>query len=385
MRLGIDASNLRRGGGVTHLANILRYGEPQRFGIEKVVLWAGRNQMDLIEDRPWLEKSDQPALDRNLLSRLYWQTKTLNRIAANSCDLLFAPGGLCSVRSVPYITMCSNLLPYMWKELRRYGVSYMSLRFILLRYGQLRSFRNAEGLIFLSRFCLKTLSDGLLPANVVSKAAVIPHGVEKMFFHAPEDDGVFADRDALNPIRVQYISIVNVYKHQWNVVDAIGELRRQGYPVELTLIGPSHPPALRKLDEARSRVDPAGEFIHYLGKAEYDDLPAMYRDCDIFLFASSCESFGLILLEAMASGLPIACSNRTTLPEILGDCGTYFDPENVGEITDAVKSLIDSDSYRQSLASKAFRRAGEYSWVKAANETMRYIANTARNLNIISG
>lgn len=384
MRLGVDASNLRRGGGVTHLRNILRYADPERFGIKEVTLWAAKAQLDLIEDRPWLIKCHQPALEGNILSRLFWQKWTLNRLAADSCDLLFAPGGLCSVRSVPYVTMCRNLIPFMWTELWRYGLSYMALRSTLLRFGQLRSFRKAEGLIFLSRYCLELLGTGMLPDDIIARSVVIPHGVETSFLREPKDDGGFKDRDVNNPIRVRYISIIDVYKHQWTVVEAIGALRRQGYPVELSLIGPSYPKAGKKLAAAMSSVDPTGAFVHYFGQADYDDIAAMYRECDLFVFASSCESFGMILLEAMASGLPIASSNRTTLPEILDGCGLYFNPEDATEIANALKRLIESDQERGILAHKAFVRAGEYSWERTARDTMRFIAETAAALSITS-
>ena len=64
----------------------------------------------------------------------------------------------------------------------------------------------------------------------------------------------------------------------------------------------------------------------------YHELHSEYKDADLGVFASSCENLPIILIEKMASGLPIACSNKGPMPEVLGSAGVYFDPENSYEI-----------------------------------------------------
>jgi len=75
----------------------------------------------------------------------------------------------------------------------------------------------------------------------------------------------------------------------------------------------------------------------------------MMMQADLFVFASSCETFGISLLEAMAVGLPIACSNKSSLPETLQDGGEYFDPEDDQSIASAVKRLILDPVSRKKL------------------------------------
>ena len=84
-----------------------------------------------------------------------------------------------------------------------------------------------------------------------------------------------------------------------------------------------------------------------------------------------------ILLESMAAGLPIACSGRGPMPEILGSAGVYFDPENAGSIADALRSLISDDHLRTKIALAAHEAARAYSWERCADETLRYLALTA--------
>ena len=87
-----------------------------------------------------------------------------------------------------------------------------------------------------------------------------------------------------------------------------------------------------------------------------------------------------ILLEAMASGLPIACSNRGPMPEVLGEAGVYFDPENAGSIASAILELIRSRDLRQRLAAAAFERARHYSWARCASETFDFLARAAAGI-----
>src|SRR2546426_5596379 len=81
MRLGIDASNLRAGGGVTHLIEMLRAANPRAHGFSQVIVWGGKATLNQIEDRPWLEKVFQPLLDKGLPYRVYWQRFRLSRLA----------------------------------------------------------------------------------------------------------------------------------------------------------------------------------------------------------------------------------------------------------------------------------------------------------------
>src|SRR5207248_9180329 len=101
----------------------------------------------------------------------------------------------------------------------------------------------------------------------------------------------------------------------------------EGISVSLDIVGPRGA-GMRRLREELQQVDPGEEFIRYAGEVPYDSVHEMYASADIAVFASSCETFGQIVLEVMSAGLPIACAGRSAMPEVLGDGGVYFDPEN---------------------------------------------------------
>ena len=183
MHLGIDASNIREGGGVTHLVEVLRAAEPERQGISRVTVWSGANTFKQIEDRPWLYKIHEPLLDRPLPFRQCWQRFALQKLARrNGCDLLFFPGGSYSGSFRPFVAMSQNMLPFEWSEARRYGLSKVSFRLALLRRSQTRTFRSADGVVFLSKYAANRISEEV---ELKREISIIPHGINGNFAPAP--------------------------------------------------------------------------------------------------------------------------------------------------------------------------------------------------------
>jgi glycosyltransferase involved in cell wall biosynthesis len=151
----------------------------------------------------------------------------------------------------------------------------------------------------------------------------------------------------------------------------------------LDLVGSAYPPALQRLRKVIQQEDPYEKYIHYHGSVPYAELPYWYHRADGFVFASSCENLPIILLEAMTAGLPIACSNRGPMLEILGDAGVYFDPERPESIVEALAYMIQDSVWREHHAHLAYTRAQDYSWERCARETLDFIAQTARRYDAI--
>lgn len=377
MILGIDAFNIRAGGGVTHLVELLRAADPCVHGFEKVIIWGGRATLDKIDARDWLEKVNDPLLDRGLPYRVFWQRFKLRKLAEDArCNVLYEPGGSDASGFKPMVTMSQNLLPFEWRELRRYGWSLLALKFLFLRWTQGRSFRKADGVIFLTEYARATVLK--VTGKLQGKSMIVPHGINPRFTAPPRPQHACMDFKEVQPCRVLYVSIIDVYKHQWHVAEAIAQLRAAGVPVVLDLVGPPAGGMVR-LKKTLNRLDPESTFITYHGAIPYEQLEKNYATADISLFASSCETFGQILTEAMSAGLPIACSSCSALPEILGDAGVYFDPEDAKSIANALRKLIESPDLRTKLAQAAFDRAQAYSWRRCADETFGFLALASSN------
>jgi glycosyltransferase involved in cell wall biosynthesis len=386
MRLGIDASNLRAGGGITHLVELLGAADPTAFGFSSVTVWGGRATLERVPDREWLTKAYVRGLDGGLVSRVAWQRFELAALARSSgCNAVFVPGGSYAGDFRPVVAMSRNLLPFEWSELRRYGFSPTGLRLTLLRWTQSSTFRDADGVIFLTQYAKDAVT------RVVSRfrgqTTVIPHGIDQRFASPPRRQRPIAEYSTQAPYRLLYVSIVDVYKHQWKVVEAVARLCEAGMPLVLDLVGPGMEPALTRLKSALARYDPAGRYVRYLGAVPHEQIHACYANADLCIFASSCENMPNILLEGMASGLPIACANRGPMPEVLGAAGEYCDPESPDDIARAIRRLADDPQLRERLARASFERSREYSWQRCATGTFGFLRDvaTARAHTALSG
>lgn len=376
LTVGIDATNLMRGGGRTHLIELLRAADPEVHGIGQVVVWAAESTLRLLQDVHWLRKETVPELNGGKIARILWQRNRLPDAARHMCcDVLLVPGGSHAGRFHPVVTMCRNMLPFDWSEMWRYKWSPNPMRLTLLRFVQCRSFRSADGVIFLTEHAQEAVTavTGPLPSTVV-----IPHGTSTRFQMAPREQQEISEYSAERPFRLVYVSIIDLYKHQWHVIEGVYRLREQtGWPVEVHFVGPAFPPALRRLREAMQRFDPKGKWAIYRGPVSYEELHSVYSEADAGLFASSCENMPNILLETMAAGLPIACSDRGPMPEVLGSTGVYFNPEKPAEIADSLNTLIGSASRREALARKSYFRSLDFTWQRCADSTFRYLAEAA--------
>lgn len=109
-----------------------------------------------------------------------------------------------------------------------------------------------------------------------------------------------------------------------------------------------------------------------------DVLAVYYQNAAAFVYPSLYEGFGIPPLEAMALGCPVVCSNSSSIPEVVGDAGEYFDPEHIESIRTSVENVLQSTERRAELIQKGFKKCAEYSWERCAGETLaiyRKLAN----------
>ncbi|MEZ4407161.1 MAG: glycosyltransferase family 1 protein [Polyangiales bacterium] len=375
LRVAIDASNLRNRGGVTHLKGLLSVAEPGAADIAEITVWASREVLDQLDPRPWLRLCTDPALDGGLGARTAWRHTHLRRASAGF-DVLFAPGSLAGALRCPLVVMSQNMLPFEPFERARFAPGAHWLRLRTLREVQARSFSRADGVIFLSRYALQSILPTLSPGR--RRVALIPHGIDDRFRAAPRPARPLASVGPASPLRVLYVSQLSPYKHNEKVAEAVYRLRDEGLALSLDLVGGYDRQADRdRITRLARERDPGGDIVRWAGPVPHERLHERYHTAEAFVFASSCENLPITLMEAMASGLPIACSDRGPMPEALGDAGLYLDPEDVGSIARALRELALSPERRDALAARAFERSRDWSWKRCADATFGFIRDVA--------
>lgn len=375
--IGIDASNIRLGGGITHLKEILANYDFDPTVIGKIIVWGSQKTLTQLPSQTWIKKIPIDDLNKGLIRRVTWQTFNLTSEArANKCNLLFVPGGSFLGRFRPFVSMSQNLLPFESVEVQRLWPKPRFFKLTFLRLIQAITFKCSQGVIFLTEYSkAKTL---VAIGKLVVPAIIIPHGLNRIFtksLKSSKDIGLYTSSA---PLRILYASNIDVYKHQASVLLAVKHLVRKGYPIKISFIGPGQNKQIEKFTNSLKEADPIGLWSEYLGQVPYEEIHNYYENADLGIFASSCETFGITLLEKMASGLPIACSNMSCMPEILQDGGLYFNPEDPSSIADAIEQYLLNPRLRVEKSLRSIELARNYSWEKCAQSTFSFLEKIAR-------
>jgi glycosyltransferase involved in cell wall biosynthesis len=112
------------------------------------------------------------------------------------------------------------------------------------------------------------------------------------------------------------------------------------------------------------------ETVFTLGYVDDETLQWLYENCFAFVYPSLFEGFGLPVLEAMTLGAPVITSNRTSLPEIVGDAGLLVDPVDCDQLVEAMLKLASDNAWHRKLGAKGQKRATRFSWRWAAREVL---------------
>ena len=370
IKLGINAVRAKSGGTIAHIKGILEFYNPSLYSFSSIYLLCNRSIANQIYDYPWLKIIIPRVSNGPTFNQLYWERFCLPKILKNlNIDILFNvdAGSICTFR--PSVTLSQDMLSYEPGEIKRYGISKARLRLILLRYIQNNSLKNSTSAIFLTNYAANLIQKS---AGKLSTYKVIPHGIDKIFYK----DNFLTIENNKNKVKILYVSNTAPYKHQWHVVKAIKYLIKK-YPfLKLELVGGGKGEAQKKLLREIKLNDPKMKFTNILDNQSRNKVAELMHNCDIFLFASSCENLPITLLEAMASKLPIACSNRGPMPSILKNGGLYFDPENYLSISKALEKYLNDKNLCISKSNLAKIYADKYSWSNCSYETFKWIEYT---------
>jgi glycosyltransferase involved in cell wall biosynthesis len=168
------------------------------------------------------------------------------------------------------------------------------------------------------------------------------------------------------PGHVLFMGTLEPRKNVGALLDAYEQLlagRRDAVP-ELLLAGKATPAARAWLE--RLERPPLHGVVRHLGYVDADRRRALYEGARLLVLPSLDEGFGLPVLEAMASGVPVVAANRGALPEVVGEAGPLVDPDNPRELAAAVSRLLNDDRFAAECAEKGLARARQFNWTATA-------------------
>jgi glycosyltransferase involved in cell wall biosynthesis len=200
-----------------------------------------------------------------------------------------------------------------------------------------------------------------------SKVTVVPLGVDRAFRPGEGTPDLVRRYD----LPQRFILTVGVFEPRKNhalLVRSLDRLHACGERIGLVIVGrdgwgwtdPLDTPALGHLRP----------WVRLVRNAADADLPDFYRHAAVFVYPSLYEGFGLPLLEAMASGVPVVASRVSCLPEVGGDAALYFDPADADDCTRQLLAVLRNPEQREGLIRAGLRRARVFSWRRTAEETL---------------
>jgi glycosyltransferase involved in cell wall biosynthesis len=226
--------------------------------------------------------------------------------------------------------------------------------------------RRADRIIVLSEATRREVVEDLRVAEDRIDVVPLGPGIEPSAQPTPERQ--LRERLELGPgpIVLAVVSTLKIHKNVSALVEAMAFVRQSIR--EAVAVVPANPTPLKgELERLAERI---GARVVFPGWVEGDDLEGLYRAASCFVLPSLREGFGLPVLEAMRRGVPVACSNTSAMPEVAGDAALTFDPGRPDEIAAAVSRLLRDRTLAADLAERGRRRAGLFSWRRAAEQTL---------------
>jgi len=239
------------------------------------------------------------------------------------------------------------------------GFAHAYARFFLLRVVP-----RARAIITVSEHSKRDLVELLRVPE--AKITVTPLGTSDAFHPRTADEiaPILASR-GLEAGYLLYVGNLKEFKNVPFLVDTYAKLRvRHPDLPPLVLVGRNSIPGF----EEKIRSTPG---VRWLSSLEFDQLPPFYCGARALIYPSLYEGFGLPPLEAMASGTPVVCSNRASLPEVVGDAALVVDPESEAELGTAMVNVIFDQALGERLRAAGLARAATFSWRRTAEITWR--------------
>ncbi len=366
-RVGIDARKLTDYGIGAYVRNLLeaiaRNPQSEGYRFRVYVRPADRPSVPPLPERFEIVEEDSPGYSISELTTFAW------RLWRDRLDLFHATHyvipPLARARAVVTI---HDIIHVLYPQFLPHRAALIYAR-VMIR----RALRRADRIITVSNNSKRDLVDyfGISPARI----EVIYNGVAGRFradLPRAESERVALKYGLPRPYLL-FLGGEKPHKNVRNVLRAFAEARRaRALPHALVLAGPM--PKNRSRVEALIAALDLGAHVTRPGVVPEEDLPGLFAGADAFLYPTLYEGFGLPVAEAMACGVPVLTSSTSALQEIAGGYAYLVDPMDVDAIARGIVDLATDPERRREYAELGRRRAADFSWERAAEQTLRVYA-----------
>jgi len=207
---------------------------------------------------------------------------------------------------------------------------------------------------------------GVAPEKII----VVHHGVHEMFRPLDAENAVKTKYRIEGP----YILCIGTLQKRKNIprlLQSFSVLKHQhNIPHKLVLVGQKCPDLPENEIFSTIKELSLQEDVIWTGYIADLDMPVLLNRAELFVFPSLYEGFGMPILEAMTCGVPVACSNTSSLPEVVGEAGMMFDPYDVDSMTATIYRALTDEKLRIQLRQQGLQRAKGFSWKRCAQKTL---------------
>ena len=206
------------------------------------------------------------------------------------------------------------------------------------------------------------------------KIFVVHNGYDnKKYKPCPNTREILKNKYQIDFPYILFVGRLELKKNIPRLVEAFGQfkLNHPETKIKLVLVGTkglTFPLVWEQIEKYHLQ-----EEIIFPGWISDEDLPLFHSNAEVFAFPSLFEGFGIPVLEAMACGCPVVCSNTTSLPEVAGKSALMFNPQKTTEITQALEKVIFNQGLKSQLIAEGLKRAREFSWERSARETLNIL------------
>lgn len=239
----------------------------------------------------------------------------------------------------------------------------------------IHSLKKIKKFITATQFIKEKLKTFGVPDSAIT---VVYNGIDKKLFKLPDQDKGAGDVASLKPFAIQkpyfvYASKLSTpQKKHIELIKAFDLFKaRTGAPHRLVLAG-STGEATEAVQKAAFQAKSASE-IFITGFFPHENFASLYALSDACIFPSVQEGVGLPILEAMATGVAVACSNEGALSEVGGDAALYFDSDNIEQIADTMEKIVSDKALKAKLVKKGLERASSFYWERTVSETLEVV------------